>query len=73
MGQSGLKVHTRAQLMLVTECTRDACREDQTAHVSTPPDLLPLHSLAYFKQNATSEKKYLAHEQQIKCMCRTKY
>lgn len=56
VGESDLKVHTGAQLMLVTECTRNACREDKTAHVSTPPDLLLLHSLAYFKQNASSEK-----------------
>lgn len=54
VGESDLKVHTRAQLMLVTECTRNACREDKTAHVSTPPDLLLLHSFANFKKNATS-------------------
>lgn len=74
MDGSDLKVHTRTQLMLVTERMRNTCREDKTAHVSTPYDILLLHSLAYFKQNATSEKKKcLAHKQQTKRICCTKY
>lgn len=54
---SGLKVHIKTQLMLVTEYKRNACKEAKTAHLSTPFDNLLLNSLAYFKQNATSENK----------------